>query len=90
MNDTSDQIIGPMADNLDQLFGGYTPHIDPNFSSTPYEGLKDAAQSTLLVPGCDSNKCLKYDSIAVINATHEAEVVIVCLGTGTTLLIIVC
>ena len=78
-----------MADNLDQLFGGYTPHIDPKFSSTPYGGLKDAAQSTVLVPGCDSNKCVKYDSSAVINATQEADVVIVCLGTGISLLTIV-
>ena len=77
-----DKIVGPMADNLEQLFGDYSAVVMKEFSMTPFGGLKSAASSTVLASGCDSNTCSKYNAGEVKNATLAADLVIVCVGTG--------
>jgi beta-glucosidase len=75
-------VVGPMADNLEQLFGDYSATPNPAYSSTPYGGLKSAADTVVLAHGCTDNWCSKYNADEIKNATLAADVVIVCLGTG--------
>ncbi|GAB6026963.1 hypothetical protein CHUAL_013633 [Chamberlinius hualienensis] len=75
-------VVGPMADNAEQLFGDYAPDSDPAYTTTPYQGLKPLATTTKLASGCDSNFCFNYNSTEVISALTEAEIIFVCLGTG--------
>ncbi|KAL3881454.1 hypothetical protein ACJMK2_027896 [Sinanodonta woodiana] len=75
-------VVGPMADNLLQLFGDYSADIDPKYSTTPYQGLKSLAQQVILAPGCIDNKCDTYLPSTIAQAVQGAQLVVVCLGTG--------
>ncbi|KAK3600409.1 hypothetical protein CHS0354_026642 [Potamilus streckersoni] len=75
-------IVGPMADNLEQLFGDYHAQIDPWFSTTPLEGLSKLADKVIYAAGCNDNRCKEYSSGDIQNAVRGTQLVIVCLGTG--------
>ncbi|XP_041352564.1 probable beta-D-xylosidase 5 [Gigantopelta aegis] len=75
-------IIGPMANNIEQLFGDYTPTIDPSVTTTPLQGLKELGKEFSYAPGCDSNACTKYYSAEIEKTVTGADVIFACLGTG--------
>ena len=76
-------ILGPMANNSNQLFGLYSADSDPKFTVTPLKGLSKLANNVTYTPGCkDGNKCSNYSPDDVQNAVKDVNVVFVCLGTG--------
>ncbi|ESN99354.1 hypothetical protein HELRODRAFT_162887 [Helobdella robusta] len=76
------QLVGPMANNLEQLYGLYSPAIDARYGKTPFEGLNGTVEKTILASGCNDNACKIYNAFEVKNATVDADLLIVCLGTG--------
>ncbi|XP_060068506.1 uncharacterized protein LOC132548648 [Ylistrum balloti] len=75
-------VVGPMADNLYQLFGTYSADASRQYTTTPLDGLKRLARSTNYGQGCPDNKCVNYNVTQVKDAVAKAEAVFVCLGTG--------
>ncbi|XP_067675105.1 uncharacterized protein [Haliotis asinina] len=75
-------VLGPMADNMKQLFGDYSATVMPQYVTTPLAGLKGLAVNIAYAPGCDDNKCSKYSSAEIRQAVSNAQVVFVCVGTG--------
>lgn len=76
-------VIGPMANNTDQLFGDYSPTTDPKFVKTPLKGLTELNFSMNYAAGCvDGTRCLNYSQDDVKTALVGADLVVVCLGTG--------
>ncbi|GAB6019394.1 hypothetical protein CHUAL_000978 [Chamberlinius hualienensis] len=75
-------VVGPMADNPDQIYGTYAPDIDYNIVVTPYAGLRQLATVTNLAWGCSDTKCVDYDSASVLSAIATAEIIFICIGTG--------
>ena len=43
------QIVGPMADNVDGIFGGYSPEPDPDYIKTPRQGLSSLGTHDITV-----------------------------------------
>lgn len=77
------QIVGPMADNLNQLYGTYAADVDPKYASTPLKGLSGMADTVNYAQGClDGNTCRNYSSSDVKKAVLNTEIVIICVGTG--------
>ncbi|XP_045198053.2 uncharacterized protein LOC123552448 isoform X2 [Mercenaria mercenaria] len=75
-------IIGPMADNLKQLYGDYSPIIDAKYARTPLQGLRNIATTVNHTAGCEDNKCKTFDADAVRNVVSDVQLVIICIGTG--------
>ncbi|OWF39181.1 probable beta-D-xylosidase 5 [Mizuhopecten yessoensis] len=75
-------VVGPMANNLDQLFGDYSADASRQYTTTPLDGLKHLAQITNYGQGCPDNRCVHYNATQVKTAVANTEVVFVCLGTG--------
>jgi len=76
------QIVGPMADNLVQLFGDYAADPDGTYAQTPLQGLRAMADTVNFAAGCPDNRCTNYTSEDVINAVHDAQLIVICVGTG--------
>jgi hypothetical protein len=77
------QVLGPMANNSQELFGDYTPNSNPIYIVTPLEGLGKLAGNVTYAPGCnDGNKCSNYSANDIQNAVKDVTVIFVCLGTG--------
>ncbi|KAK3600407.1 hypothetical protein CHS0354_026640 [Potamilus streckersoni] len=75
-------IIGPMADNLVQLFGNYNPDPDPKYSMTPLQGLQKLASQVNYAAGCSDNRCTNYSTDDIKKAVQGTQLAIVCLGIG--------
>ncbi|XP_062594611.1 uncharacterized protein LOC134256035, partial [Saccostrea cucullata] len=76
-------VIGPMANNSDQMFGDYSPTTDPKFVKTPLKGLSELNFSMNYAAGClDGTPCQNYSQEDVKTALVGADLVVVCLGTG--------
>ncbi|XP_060068513.1 uncharacterized protein LOC132548653 isoform X2 [Ylistrum balloti] len=75
-------VVGPMANNLEQLFGDYSADASPSYTTTPLDGLKHLAESTNYGQGCPDNRCVLYNATQVKYAVANTEAVFVCLGTG--------
>ncbi|KAJ8314666.1 hypothetical protein KUTeg_006816 [Tegillarca granosa] len=79
-------VIGPMANNTEQLFGDYSADADPLFIKTPLQGIKNMyhGYNISYTPGCmDGNKCQKYDKNSVKHVLDGTNgIVFVFLGTG--------
>ncbi len=75
-------IIGPMADNLEQLYGDYGSLVVHKYAKTPLHTLRNLASSHRYAAGCSDTKCTNYDSSAIKAAVAHSDIVIVCLGTG--------
>ncbi|XP_033741919.1 xylan 1,4-beta-xylosidase-like [Pecten maximus] len=82
---TTVAIVGPMADNPSQLMGDYSPDVDPRFMTTPRSGLSPLGVKVLYTAGCNDIACDRYDQSGVKSAVSEADVTVVCLGTGKAL-----
>jgi beta-glucosidase len=78
-------VVGPMADNPEQLYGDYSPTHDPTqpFLRTPVDALGDLAGTVQFAAGCNDNNCSIYNSSSVESAVQGADIVFVCLGTGS-------
>ena len=78
------QVIGPLANNVYGMYGGYAPTPDPRYVVTPYQGLKGMSGNTTFAAGCKNSdpKCKDYDASEVKEAVADSDLVILCLGTG--------
>ncbi|KAH9492162.1 Beta-D-xylosidase 1 [Bulinus truncatus] len=77
-------VIGPMADNKDQIFGDYSPSTSPAYIKTPLQGIREVFPYGQSLPVClDGNRCQSYNVTAVAEAVSKADLVFVVLGTGT-------
>ncbi|XP_045198051.2 uncharacterized protein LOC123552447 [Mercenaria mercenaria] len=75
-------ILGPMANNLNQLYGDYAADIDPRFVKTPLQGLSAMTDRVNYAAGCSDNKCDNYTADAIKAAVKDVQLVIICVGTG--------
>ncbi|XP_069828748.1 uncharacterized protein [Dendropsophus ebraccatus] len=75
-------IIGPFADNINGLFGDYEPHPDPQFISTPRDGLAELPVEVSCAAGCSDEQCQTYSSEQIKAVVRAADITVVCLGTG--------
>ena len=71
-----------MASNPDMLFGDYAAFVNPNFTKTPYQGLKSLAPVASLANGCTDPRCQDYNQTAIRTAVTGADLVVVCVGLG--------
>ncbi|NWV00316.1 BXL5 xylosidase, partial [Upupa epops] len=76
-------VVGPFADNPRVLFGDYAPVPEPRYIYTPRRGLETLPANVSSAPGCREPKCRWYSRAEVVEAAGAADVVVVCLGTGT-------
>ncbi|XP_045197551.2 uncharacterized protein LOC123552173 [Mercenaria mercenaria] len=75
-------IVGPFADNPVQQMGDYGPDVDLKYTSTVSSGLAGLGDKVVNVSGCKNTWCVDYDQKAVISAVQDADLVVLCLGTG--------
>ncbi|KAH3736107.1 hypothetical protein DPMN_042668, partial [Dreissena polymorpha] len=75
-------IVGPFVDNAEQQLGNYGPGINPAFTSTVKSGLAGLGRRVITESGCTNTLCLHYNSTKVKEAVRDADLVVVCLGTG--------
>lgn len=76
-------VIGPFADNPRVLFGDYAPVPDPQFVFTPRKGLETLPVKVLFAAGCSEPRCRSYSPTDIKQVVQSADIIIVCLGTGT-------
>ncbi len=76
-------VIGPFSNGFKLMFGSYGPRPQKKFASTPYNSLKSLGNISSNVKGCeDGPRCKKYNSTEVVNATKEADIIVICIGLG--------
>ncbi|KAJ8029229.1 putative beta-D-xylosidase 6 [Holothuria leucospilota] len=75
-------VVGPFANNSDDLSGDYAPETVPKFFKTVYQGLKDSVNKLMFGAGCSDPSCSKYHQSEISMAVSGADIVLVCLGTG--------
>ncbi|CAG5114564.1 unnamed protein product [Candidula unifasciata] len=79
-------VIGPMANNISQLFGNYSPNQGRSFTKTPVEGLKLLFPKLVNGTACeDGTPCKIYNSSVVKRVASGADLIFVILGTGQVL-----
>ncbi|NXG71092.1 XYL2 arabinofuranosidase, partial [Baryphthengus martii] len=78
-------VVGPFADNPRVLFGDYAPVPEPRYIYTPRRGLETLPVNVTFAAGCGEPRCQRYSRAEVVGAAGAADVVVVCLGTGTAL-----
>ena len=78
------QIVGPMADNMNNIIGDCAPDSNTEYQVTPRKGLQNVATDYSFAEGCQSSdpKCLTYDTDSIKKAVDAADIIVVCLGTG--------
>ncbi|XP_074904798.1 uncharacterized protein LOC142040610 [Buteo buteo] len=76
-------VVGPFADNPRVLFGDYAPVPEPQYIYTPRRGLETLPANVSFAAGCHEPPCQQYSRAEVVGAAGAADVVVVCLGTGT-------
>ncbi|XP_064594471.1 uncharacterized protein LOC135461355 [Liolophura sinensis] len=75
-------VVGPMANNVGQQFGDYSPDENPQYTTTPLDGLKQLGGAVTFAAGCETTKCTSYNSSDVKNTVTGKDIVFVVLGTG--------
>ncbi|XP_069126379.1 uncharacterized protein [Argopecten irradians] len=75
-------VVGPMADNLYQLFGTYSADASRQYTTTPLNGLERLTRVMKYGQGCPDNKCVHYNATQLKDAVAHTDAVFVCLGTG--------
>ena len=76
------QIVGPFANDPVQQGGSYGPEVTSAFTSTVATGLRSLGHSVTMATGCDDPHCVHYNASSVRDAVRDADLVVVCLGTG--------
>jgi len=56
--------------------------MDPQYTSTVATGLKNLGEKLNVEAGCTDTRCLKYNATSIQDAVRNADLVVVCLGTG--------
>ncbi|XP_052242270.1 uncharacterized protein LOC127852358 isoform X2 [Dreissena polymorpha] len=75
-------VVGPMADNLGELYGSYAADPDPTYGTTPRQGLKPMSDVLNFASGCSDTKCTNYSSSDIQGAVQNTQLVVICIGTG--------
>ncbi|RUS85385.1 hypothetical protein EGW08_006870 [Elysia chlorotica] len=76
-------VIGPMADEYDQIFGNLPPIQDRSFSKTPLEGLQDVFKYIHFNRVCKArSKCVSYNATLARDTIKDKELIIAIFGTG--------
>ncbi|XP_050394883.1 uncharacterized protein LOC126812504 [Patella vulgata] len=75
-------VVGPMANNIKQQFGDYSPDINPTVTTTPLQAFQNVASNVKYAAGCQDNTCTQYSSLQIQQAIKGVDGVYVCLGTG--------
>ncbi|CAG5116467.1 unnamed protein product, partial [Candidula unifasciata] len=77
-------IVGPMADDVSQIFGDYSAQQDRGFTKTPLQGLATVFLGIAFGAAClDGPPCKSYQPQTVKNLVTGADLIFVALGTGT-------
>jgi beta-glucosidase len=76
-------IVGPFMDNGDEQFGNYAPDVDNTYVTTPLSSLSVLGTTVTSGNGCNDNYCATYNSTVTTEAVTGADLVFVCLGTGS-------
>ena len=75
-------MVGPFANDSIQLFGDYAPDSPAEYVTTPLQGLESLAALASFAAGCSNPLCAQYNQSAVVEAVTDADMVVVCLGSG--------
>jgi beta-glucosidase len=75
-------VVGPFAQDYEQIYGEYSPEVSREFTTTVAEGLAKLAVKVEAASGCNSVPCDKYSAGEVEKAVDGADLVVVALGTG--------
>ncbi|XP_055955005.1 uncharacterized protein LOC130010499 [Patella vulgata] len=76
-------IVGPAANDPHVQTGGYSPAVDPRYTTTPLMNLSRLGNTVQYSNGCNGNTtCIDYDQAGIIKAVQGVDLVIVCLGLG--------
>jgi beta-glucosidase len=76
-------IVGPFADNYEQLFSDYHANQDRSYTKTPLQALKELFPNSKYGKACaDKTPCQQYDQNIVQNTVTGADLIFVVLGTG--------
>ncbi|KAK6170692.1 hypothetical protein SNE40_019019 [Patella caerulea] len=75
-------VVGPMANNIQQLFGDYSPDVNPALTKTPLQAFQQVTPNLQYGAGCQDNRCKQYSSTEIQQAVKGVEEVYVFLGTG--------
>ena len=77
------QVIGPMADEYDQIFGNLPPVQDRSFSKTPLQGLQDIFKYLHFNRVCKAKtKCVSYNATLAKDTVKNKDLIIAIFGTG--------
>ena len=76
------QVVGPYANEAEEIYGDYSPLVSRQFVTTVAEGLVKLAVKVDSASGCDDVKCGSYSADVVTKAVDGADLVVVALGTG--------
>nr|XP_008119646.1 PREDICTED: probable beta-D-xylosidase 2 [Anolis carolinensis] len=85
VSDKTFAVVGPFADNPRLLFGDYAPLSLPKYIYTPRRGIATISANVSYAAGCSHPSCDRYFPAEVEKVVQAADVVVVCLGTGTDL-----
>ncbi|XP_013395228.1 probable beta-D-xylosidase 7 [Lingula anatina] len=75
-------VIGPMANNTDQLFGDYSGNIDTSVALNPLQALRTKALYTKFTAGCKDTGCEEYNNETILETVSKTQIIFLCLGTG--------
>ncbi|KAK7500177.1 hypothetical protein BaRGS_00008724 [Batillaria attramentaria] len=75
-------VVGPLANNSQQLLGDYAPRPPPGSIVTPLQGLQPLATTVQFAAGCQRPLCMKYSSDDVKRAVTNTQLNIFVLGTA--------
>ncbi|KAK7088568.1 uncharacterized protein [Littorina saxatilis] len=75
-------VVGPMANNTDQIQGDYAANTSPAYLTSPLAGLSGLSQHVKFSSGCVDTQCKSYDADGVKRVVSETELIYVLLGTG--------
>ncbi|KAK3767838.1 hypothetical protein RRG08_018622, partial [Elysia crispata] len=75
-------LLGPMADNTNQLFGDYAPNTSPAYKTTPLDGLRQLFSVKHETVCSDGTPCSQYKQETVKGLVPGADLLFVALGTG--------
>ncbi|GFS25700.1 beta-D-xylosidase 1, partial [Elysia marginata] len=76
-------VIGPMADEYDQIFGNLPPIQDRSFTKTPLQGLQELFKYLHFNRVCKAKtKCVSYNATLARETIKNKQLIIAVFGTG--------
>lgn len=77
------QVVGPYAQEANEIYGDYSPLVSRQFTTTVAEGLVKLGSTVIAASGCNGVKCMSYSRDGITDAVQGADLVVVALGTGS-------